>query len=386
MVGLYELGWQIGGLVGFWINYGVKVTLPSNHNQWIIPFAVQLIPGGLLALGSIWLRESPRWLYSKGKREQGLKNLLWIRNLPADNFYIIEEVNFIDAALEEQKATVGLGFFDPFWAAFKSTQIQWRIFLGTTLFIFQNGSGINAINYYSPTIFKSLGISGGNTSFLTTGLFGVVKTALTFVWLFFLIDKLGRRSLLMYGALGGAVCMFIIGGYLSAAVDTSAKVTHVGLSSGGIAAIFFFYLWTAFYTAAWNGTPWVLNSEMHAQNVRSLGQAMAAASNWFWNFIIARFTPEMFLNMGKSGCGVYFFFASMMILSIIFVWFFIPETKGIPLENMNRLFEVKPVRKAHAIVLQEVQEAEAEFREDAQEAGLTLEKTNIAHIEHNSKV
>lgn len=246
---------------------------------------MQLIPGGLLAVGAIWLRESPRWLFSKGKREQGLKNLLWIRNLPAENFYIVEELAFIEAALEEQKSTVGLGFFDPFKAVFKSRSLQWRVFLGTTLFIFQNGSGINAINYYSPTVFKSLGIVGANTSFLTTGLFGVVKTVFTLIWLFFLIDKFGRRNLLLVGAIGGAVCMTILGGYLaSPLVDTSAASTAVAkpLTSGGYAAIFFFYLWCAFYTPSWNGTPWVINSEMYEQNVRSLGQAMAAASNWFW--------------------------------------------------------------------------------------------------------
>jgi sugar porter (SP) family MFS transporter len=267
------------------VQYGISEHLPSNHKQWIIPFAVQLIPGGLLALGSIWLKESPRWLFSKGKREQGLKNLLWIRNLPADNFYIVEEISFIEAALEHQKSSVGLGFFDPFKAVFKSRSLQWRVFLGTTLFIFQNGSGINAINYYSPTVFKSLGIVGGNTSFLTTGLFGVVKTVFTLIWLFFLIDKFGRRNLLLVGAVGGAVCMLILGGYLaSPLVDTSSAATAVSkpLSSGGIAAVFFFYLWTAFYTPSWNGTPWVINSEMYEQNVRSLGQAMAAASNWFW--------------------------------------------------------------------------------------------------------
>jgi hypothetical protein len=142
-----------------------------------------------------------------------------------------------------------------------------------------------AINYYSPTVFKSLGIVGGNTSFLTTGLFGVVKTIFTIIWLFFLIDKFGRRNLLLVGALGGAGCMLILGGYLaSPLVDTSAASQAVAkpLSSGGIAAVFFFYLWTAFYTPSWNGTPWVINAEMYPQNVRSLGQAMAAASNWFW--------------------------------------------------------------------------------------------------------
>ena len=118
----------------------------------------------------------------------------------------------------------------------------------------------------------------------------MVKTVLTFVWLLYLIDRLGRRNLLMIGAAGGSVCMWIIGGYINV-VGTKTKSTH--LSSGGVAAIFFFYLWTAFYTPTWNGTPWVLNSEIFDQNTRSLGQASAAANNWFWNFIISRFTPQV---------------------------------------------------------------------------------------------
>ena len=205
-----------------------------------------------------------------------------------------------------------------------------RFFLGGMLFLWQNGSGINAINYYSPTVFSSLGIRGTNTSFLTTGLFGVVKTALTFVWLFVLIDRLGRRNLLLIGSTGGSICMWIIGAYLASIPEVSSSDSDesVPLTAGGKAAVFFFYLWTAFYTPSWNGTPWVLNSEMFDQSVRSLGQASATMNNWFWNFIISRFTPQMFLSMGKSGCGVYFFFASMMLLSIPFVFFLIPETKG----------------------------------------------------------
>lgn len=103
--------------------------------------------------------------------------------------------------------------------------------------------------------------------------------------MFFLIDNLGRRNLLIIGAAGGSVCMWIIGGYISTK-DTSAAAQAAaasqGLSSGGIAAIFFFYLWTAFYTPSWNGTPWVINSEMFDLNTRGLGQASASANNWFW--------------------------------------------------------------------------------------------------------
>jgi Sugar (and other) transporter len=154
------------------INYGISQTLAPSHSQWLIPFAVQLIPGGLLLFGTIWLRESPRWLIGNGQREKGLKNLCWIRQLPADDIYIIEEVASIDAAIEEQRHALGEGFWKPFIAVGKNRKVQWRFFLGGALFLWQNGSGINAINYYSPTVFASLGITGTSQGFLTTGIFG----------------------------------------------------------------------------------------------------------------------------------------------------------------------------------------------------------------------
>ena len=80
--------------------------------------------------------------------------------MPADELYIVEEVAFLDAALEEQAAVIGDGFWKPFKAVGKNRKIQWRFFLGAMLFLFQNGSGINAINYYSPTVFASIGITG----------------------------------------------------------------------------------------------------------------------------------------------------------------------------------------------------------------------------------
>lgn len=162
IVGIYELGWQIGGLVGFWINYGLSETMAPSHKQWIIPFAVQLIPAGLLLIGAFWLRESPRWLFSKNRREAALKNLCWIRNLQADDVYLVEEVAMMDAAMEEQAASIGLGFWKPFLAVKRNRKVQWRFLLGGLLFMWQNGSGINAINYYSPTVFKSIGVVGTN--------------------------------------------------------------------------------------------------------------------------------------------------------------------------------------------------------------------------------
>lgn len=359
LVGIYEMGWQIGGLVGFWINYGLQETMPKSHKQWIIPFAVQLIPAGCLLIGAMWLKESPRWLFMNGQREKAIENLCWIRKLEPNDPYILEEVAAIDAQLEHDRLHIGPGFWSPF-KALKDRKVQWRFFLGGMLFLWQNGSGINAINYYSPTVFKSIGITGTSTGFLTTGVFGVVKTVVTFIWLLWLIDHLGRTKLLMIGATGGSLCMWFIGAYIKIsnpsgkAADPNAKLT-----SGGIAAIFFFYLWTAFYTPSWNGTPWVINSEMFSVNTRSLGQASAAANNWFWNFIISRFTPQMFLKMGY---GVYFFFATLMVISVPFVYFLVPETKGIPLERMDELFEIKPTYKAHGVMVQRLQDQSDEIR------------------------
>lgn len=358
LVGLYELSWQIGGLVGFWINYGVDQTLPSNHEQWLIPFAVQLIPAGLLLMGIFLIRESPRWSFSRGRREESIKNLCWLRNLPEDHIYIQEEIHSMHTALELQRSTVGLGFWQPFKAVFTNKRVAYRFLLGGSLFMWQNGTGINAINYYSPTVFKSIGVTGTSASLLTTGIFGVIKTVVTLIWLFYLIDNFGRRNLLMVGAVAGGLCMYYIAGYIAVAKPALHPTKTLG--SGGISAMVFFYLWTACYTPSWNGTPWVLNSEMFDQNVRTLAQAWAASCNWLFNFIIARFTPQMFAAMGY---GVYLFFATLMMCAAIFVFFLVPETKGIPLEAMDRLFSKDhPARKAHAIVLAEVKEAEVQFR------------------------
>ncbi|KAH8780705.1 general substrate transporter [Hyaloscypha finlandica] len=383
LVGLYEMGWQIGGVVGFWINYGVSTTMKPSREQWLIPFAIQLIPAGLMFIGLFFIRESPRWLMSRGQRGKALKNLCWIRKLDTNDVYMLEEVSAIDAALEHQHATVGLGFWQPFRALVNDRKVSYRFFLGCSLFFWQNTSGINAINYYSPTVFKSIGITGTNTSLFTTGIFGIVKALVTIIWLFFLIDNLGRRNLLMFGAFGGALCLYYVGAYIKIA-DPSHHPT-ANITSGGISAMAFFYLWTIFYTPSWNGTPWVYNSEMFPQNVRTLGQAFAAASNWLFNFLVARFTAQMFTAMGY---GVYFFFASLMLCSIAFVFFLLPETKGVPLESMDRLFskDLKP-RNAHKVVMIELREDEEQFRHNVEGSGIGLDKDELgekaAHVEES---
>ncbi|KAF8997709.1 quinate permease [Cyathus striatus] len=354
LIGIYELCWQTGGVIGFWINYGVTQNIPPGRKQWLIAFAVQLIPSGLLLFGSPFLPESPRWLVSRRPRSsKALLNLSYLRGLEPSHPYVVAELAAIRDAVEKEKDIAGEGFWGPLKKVWGSRMLLKRLAIGASLFAWQNGTGINAVNYYSPTVFKSIGLTGTSTSLLTTGVFGIIKLIGSLVWLLYLVDTLGRRSMLMIGSFGGALCMFYIGAYI--AIGTPQNSVG-GLSSGGVSAIVFFYLWTIFYSPSWNGTPWVLTAEMFPQHVRTFTQSCMAASNWLFGFLIARFTPQMFTKMGY---GVYLFFASLMILSIFYVFFIIPETKKVPLERMEELFAsgLRPW-KAHGIVIRRVKENE----------------------------
>lgn len=192
-----------------------------------------------------------------------------------------------------------------------------------------------------------------------TGIFGVVKAVMTFIWLLFLVDQFGRRNLLLVGGITGSICMWVIGAYIYVVAPQDNPTSS--LNGGGIAAIVFFYLWTAVYTPTWNGTPWVINSEFFDPNFRSLAQACTTASNWLFNFLVSRFTEQMFEAMGY---GVYFFFASLSFLAFFFAFFLIPETSGIPLEKVDRLFEQKPVWRANKKLKEILKEEEEQFRFD----------------------
>ncbi|KAJ6580849.1 general substrate transporter [Mycena capillaripes] len=369
LIGMYELCWQLGGVIGFWINYGVTQHIPASHKQWFIAFSVQLIPGCLLFIGSFFLVESPRWLVSRDRNADALRNLAKLRNLPEDAPYVVEEYSEIEAAIAHERGLAGAGFFGPMKTVFTSKTLVYRVILGSSLFVWQNGTGINAINYYSPTIFKSIGITGSNTGLLTTGVYGIIKLVGALIWLLYLVDSFGRRGVLLAGSIGGAISMYYIGAYIAIAKPADHPTTT--LSSGGQSAIAFFYIWTIFYSPTWNGTPWVIGAEMFPQHVRTFTQACQAASNWFWGFIITRFTPQMFTSMGY---GVYIFFATLMVISVPFVYFILPETKQIPLERMEELFEpgMKPW-KAHGIVMARVHETRLQ-RKDASPASTSFEK------------
>jgi MFS family permease len=153
LVGLFEICLQLGTVVGFWINYGVNENISSNsRSQWMIPVGVQFGPAILLIIGMFFVVDSPRWSIKNGLCDQATKDLMWLRQLPADHPYIVREISDIQQQLEHEQelAAGGSGLKSMFKEAFNKQTLP-RLLAGCTIQVLQNTTGINAINYVGVT-------------------------------------------------------------------------------------------------------------------------------------------------------------------------------------------------------------------------------------------
>lgn len=152
----------------------------------------------------------------------------------------------------------------------------------------------------------------------------------------YLVEKLGRRNGLIYGAFIGSLPMWYIGGYVFLNDPAAAaKRGDVKRSGAGYFAMVCVYLYGFIYCATWQGITWVYCSEIFPHSIRLLCVALTTADQWLWSFVISRSTPYMITSLGY---GTYMFFGSLMIVMGIWAFFFIPETKGLTLEEMDKLF------------------------------------------------
>lgn len=331
LVGFYEIAWQIGGVLGFWINYITSVAISDrNSMQWTVPCALQLVPPVVFGLGLTTLLESPRWLFSVGRRAEAVHNLCLLRGLPMGDEYVEYETNVIEKEIEQKLNDVGMGLWDPFRHIWRTKSLQKRLLLSASLFIMQNTLAVNAVNYYSPRIFQTMGIGSLSASLLSTGLFGIIKGVCCLIWSVKIVDKYGRRPCLIIGLVVCSFCFWYIGLYI--------KWHTGGFGLGGIIALVMFYTWTVSYGLSWSGTPWVWNSEVFPSSVRPASGALNACSNWACAYIMARFTEQL---MDSLGYGIFFLFAGAMMVSLPVFLLFYPETKGVPIERMDELFEYR---------------------------------------------
>ena len=194
------------------------------------------------------------------------------------------------------------------------------IIIGVLLSFFQQAIGINVVLYYAPRIFENMGASG-NASMIQPVVMGVVNIVFTVVAIF-TVDKVGRKPLLIIGSTG-----MMIGMAALAALSFSDSI--------GLAALFFIILYTASFMMSWGPICWVLIAEIFPNTIRSQAVAIAVAAQWISNFLISATFPS--LSTWSIG-GTYCIYALMSLASAIFVWRWVPETKGKTLEEMSVLW------------------------------------------------
>ncbi|RSL73820.1 hypothetical protein CEP54_000006 [Fusarium duplospermum] len=339
LTGCYQLSIVTGLTLAFWINYGCLLHV-RGHAQYIIPLALQALPAVILFFGMMFANESPRFL-AQSDPTQALVVLAKLRGLPEDHPYVRDEMENISLQLEEERSlAANSSGFTLVKEAFTVKSYRRRTFLCITLMMWSNLTGTNALTYYSTSIFKSIGLSSSSAGLFATGIYGVVKMVSCAIFILFVTDTLGRRKSLLWTGIVQGLALFYVGFYVR--FDPPHPNSPVG--PAGYVALVAIYNFAAVYQFGWGPVVWTYCSEIPAARMRALQMGMATASQWLFNFVVAKSTPSMFATLGRGGFGTYFVYGSFCFAMVVFAWFFVPETKGLALEDMDELFSQPNVR------------------------------------------
>ncbi|EPS94056.1 hypothetical protein FOMPIDRAFT_1170042 [Fomitopsis schrenkii] len=368
ITGFFQIMVATGVMISYFINLGISLHISSGPEIWRIPFGFQLVPAGIMAIGLLTVKESPRWLASKGHNAQAAKNLAYLRRLTVDHPIIREEMAEIEAAIKEEKdARNGLGLREAFFG--KGNSI--RFVIAIVIFILQQWGGQNSVNYYAPQIFQSIGYTGTSNSLLASGIYGIVKLVSTTLFVFFLADTLGRKRSLFISSVGMGVMFFIIGSLLKTHPPNPNAATPAP-SSRAMAAML--YIYVCFYSLGWGPLPWVYVADIFPTRTRHYGLATASASQWLFNFVLSKVTPSMISALGYK---IFLMFAAINIGGMATFAALIPETKGRSLEEMDVIFGSVKAEKRQADILEQERVLEHEGP-DVQSVRSDVEKSEKA--------
>ena len=307
-----------GQLVVYFVNFLIirshandpQVVEWTNSVGWRLMFVSECVPAGLFTLLILLVPETPRFLALNGKDEQALEVLSNI-NGEAKAREILAEIKA--TAVEKTEKLFSYG-----WMV---------IFIGCMLSVFQQAIGINAVLYFAPRIFESMGVSN---NMLFTVIMGVINISFTLVAVF-TVEKLGRKPLLITGSLGMAVGA--LGVALSNVMTLPAFIAPLSIM-----------VYSACFMFSWGPICWVYISELFPNTIRSQATAIAVAFQWIFNFIVSStFVPMYNMKLGAMGENFGHFFAYALygvicIIAAVFVWRLVPETKGKTLEDMTALW------------------------------------------------
>ena len=321
IVGSYQLAITIGLLLAAIVNNSSKDR--NDTGSYRIPVAVQFAWAIILVVGMIILPETPRYLIKRGKPEDAARALSRLRRLDASHPAIVEELAEVEANHQYELSLGKATYID----CLRGT-LGKRLITGCGLQALQQLTGVNFIFYYGTKFFDSSGIKN---PFVVSMITSVVNVCSTFPGLY-LVEKWGRRPLLLFGAVGMFVCQFVV-----AIVGVTA---HSDAANKSIVAFVCIYIF--FFACSWGPVAWVVTGELFPLKVRAKSLSMTTATNWLLNWAIAYSTPYLVDGPGKGyanlGVKVFFIWGGFCFICGVFVWFMIYETKGLSLEQVDELY------------------------------------------------
>ncbi|KAJ5301524.1 hypothetical protein PENANT_c002G05104 [Penicillium antarcticum] len=349
LVAVQQLAITFGIMISFWIGYGTNYIGGTGETQsnaaWLIPVCIQILPAVVLAAGMMmFMPQSPRHLMNTGRDEECLTTLARLRGTSEDDLLVrIEHLEIKSLYLFEKEVAAEkypnyqdgsfssrfkIGFYD-YMSLVTNKSLFKRTATACMIMVFQQWNGINAINYYAPYIFKDMGLGGNTISLLATGVVGIVEFLFTIpavLW----VDQIGRKKILIAGAIGMASCHFIVAGIIGA-----YQHTFDDHKAAGWVAIVFVWIFVINFAYSWGPVAWIVTSEVFPLSMRAKGVSLGGSSNWLNNFAVGTATSPF---LEKSNFGAFIFFGCITSIAVVYVIFLVPETKGRTLEEMDELF------------------------------------------------
>ncbi|KAJ3528432.1 hypothetical protein NM208_g10203 [Fusarium decemcellulare] len=318
----------------YFIGYGCGFIpgTASFRTAW----GTQFIPCVALMIGLPFLPRSPRWLAKVGREEEAVQTLADIQagGDRTDALVIAEWREISETLLAEREAGGG-------WRKFFKNGMWKRTMAGLSVQAWQQMSGANVIVYYMTYVFQMANLQG-NINLIASGIQYALFIVFTSI-MFPFIDKTGRRTLLVWGSIGMAICHFVVAGMLGGysvpvpeGVDGNANVVMRVTGSPAYTVIAFSYLLIIVYALTLAPVAWIYAAEVWSTGTRATGMAMAAEANWLFNFALGMFTPPGFKNIQYK---IFVIFGVLCIGSAIQAFFTYPETCGKTIEEVEELFK-----------------------------------------------